>query len=173
MKHISKPRANMDKNFCDRSSEICYTEYNSTCEEVVNVFETHFFETMLDNFSEGIYILDDAGNYIFVNSAYSKLLNMSKSVLLTYNVHDFLTTGQIDLCISDIVYREKRQVVMFQDVWDTQGIGRSAIRQIVTSTPIFDEVGQVQNILAVVQPLDKFNDLYQQAVSKKKIIYNY
>jgi len=127
------------------------------------VFETHFFETMLDNFSEGIYILDDAGNYIFVNSAYSKLLNMSKSVLLTYNVHDFLTTGQIDLCISDIVYREKRQVVMFQDVWDTQGIGRSAIRQIVTSTPIFDEVGQVQNILAVVQPLDKFNDLYQQA----------
>ena len=127
------------------------------------MFETHFFETMLDNFSEGIYILDDAGNYIFVNSAYSKLLNMSKSVLLTYNVHDFLTTGQIDLCISDIVYREKRQVVMFQDVWDTQGIGRSAIRQIVTSTPIFDEVGQVQNILAVVQPLDKFNDLYQQA----------
>ena len=101
------------------------------------MFETHFFETMLDNFSEGIYILDDAGNYIFVNSAYSKLLNMSKSVLLTYNVHDFLTTGQIDLCISDIVYREKRQVVMFQDVWDTQGIGRSAIRQIVTSTPIF------------------------------------
>ena len=127
------------------------------------MFETHFFETMLDNFSDGVYILDDAGNYIFVNSAYSKLLNMPKSVLLRYNVHDFLSTGQIDRCISDIVYLEKRQVVMFQDVWDTQNYGRSAIRQIVTSTPIFDEGGQVRNILAVVQPLDKLNDLYQQA----------
>ena len=90
------------------------------------MFETHFFETMLDNFSDGVYILDDAGNYIFVNSAYSKLLNMPKSVLLRYNVHDFLSTGQIDRCISDIVYLEKRQVVMFQDVWDTQNYGRSA-----------------------------------------------
>ena len=127
------------------------------------MFETHFFETMLDNFSDGVYILDDAGNYIFVNSAYSKLLNMPKSVLLRYNVHDFLSTGQIDRCISDIVYLEKRQVVMFQDVWDTQNYGRSAIRQIVTSTPIFDEGGQVRNILAVVQPLDKLNDLSRPA----------
>lgn len=127
------------------------------------MLESHFFETMLDNFSDGVYILDDAGNYIFVNSAYSKLLNMSKSVLLGYNVHDFLSTGQIDLCISDLVYREKRQVVMFQDVWDTQNYGRNAIRQIVTSTPIFGEGGRVQNILAVVQPLDRLDGLYRQA----------
>lgn len=133
------------------------------------MFERHFFETVLDNFSDGIYILDDAGNYIFVNSAYSKLLNMPKSVLLRYNVHDFLSTGQIDLCISDIVYREKRQVVMFQDVWDTQNYGRSAIRQIVTSTPIFGEGGRIRNILAVVQPLDRLNDLYQQACQNSVI----
>lgn len=59
------------------------------------MFETHFFETMLDNFSDGVYILDDAGNYIFVNSAYSKLLNMPKSVLLRYNVHDFCPPGRL------------------------------------------------------------------------------
>lgn len=127
------------------------------------MYNPQFYETMLDNFIDGVYILDDVGNYIFVNSAYASLLNMSKSVLLGYNVHDFLDTGQIDLCISDIVYREKRQVVMFQDVWDTQNCGRSAIRQIVTSTPIFGEGGRVQNILAIVQPLDRLNELYREA----------
>lgn len=125
--------------------------------------QTHFFETMLDNFTDGVYILDDKGNYIFVNSAYVEALNMPKSVLLRYNVHDFLETGQIDICISDIVYREKRQVVMFQDVMDTQNYGRQAIRQMVTSTPIFDEKGRINNILAVVRPLDKLNSLYCQA----------
>ena len=83
--------------------------------------DTQFFETMMDNLVDGIYVLDDKGNYIFVNSAYSKMLNMPKDLLLSYNVHDFLDTGQIDICISDIVYKDKKQVIMFQDVEDTQG----------------------------------------------------
>lgn len=122
-----------------------------------------FFEAILDNLTDGVYVLDDRGNYIFVNSAYVQALNMPKSVLLKYNVHDFLSTGQIDFCISDVVYREKRQIVMFQDVMDTQNYGRKAFRQMVISTPIFDETGKVRNILAVVRPLDLMNSLYYQA----------
>ena len=66
--------------------------------------QMHLLETILDNLTDGVYVLDDRGNYIFVNSAYVQALNMPKSVLLQYNVHDFLTTGQIDFCISDIKY---------------------------------------------------------------------
>ena len=86
--------------------------------------QLHLLEVILDNLPDGVYVLDDRGNYIFVNSAYVQALNMPKDVLLHYNVHDFLNTGQIDICVSDIVYREKRQVVMFQDVLDTQNYGR-------------------------------------------------
>ncbi|MDR2179852.1 MAG: PAS domain-containing protein [Synergistaceae bacterium] len=70
-----------------------------------------FFEVVLDNMIDGVYVLDNKGNYIFVNSAYIQFLNMPKTTLLDYNVHDFLSTGQIDICVSDIVYSEKRQVV--------------------------------------------------------------
>lgn len=29
-----------------------------------------FYEMVLDNLTEGVYVLDDKGQYIFVNSAY-------------------------------------------------------------------------------------------------------
>jgi len=122
-----------------------------------------FLETVLDNMPDGVYVLDDQGNYLFVNSSYIRNLHMPKNVLLNYNVHDFVTTGQIDFCISDVVYQEKRQVTMFQDVLDTQNFGRSKIRQMVTSTPIFDSKGNVSNIVAVVRPLNNLNDMYYQA----------
>ena len=122
-----------------------------------------FLETVFDNIPDGVYVLDDKGNYLFVNSAYIRHLRMPKSVLLNYNVHDFVTTGQIDFCISDVVYREKRQVTMFQDVLDTQNYGRNKLRQMVTSTPIFDSMGNVSNIVAVVRPLISLNDFYYEA----------
>lgn len=127
------------------------------------------YETILDNLQDGVYMLDDQGNYIYVNRAYVQMLNMPKSVLLQYNVHDFLSTSQIELCISDIVYEEKRQVVMFQDVLDTEHYGRKKIRQMVISTPIFDQTGQISNIVAVVRPLDALDALYDRA-SKGSII---
>jgi len=124
---------------------------------------SEFFQTMLDNLMDGVYVLDNKGNYVFVNTAYVQLLNMPKTTLLKYNVHDFLNTGQIEICISDRVYEEKRQIVMFQDVYDTQNYGRNKIRQLVISTPIFNDKGDVENILAVVRPMDKANELYRLA----------
>lgn len=132
--------------------------------------ESNFFETMMDNIIDGIYILDDKGNYIFANSAYIQSLNMSKSVLLKYNVQDFLNTGQINFCISDIVYREKRQITMLQEVLDTQNFGRKPIRQLVISTPIFNESGEISNILAITRPIEKLDELYYQA-SKNAAIH--
>jgi PAS domain S-box-containing protein len=117
-----------------------------------------FYELILDNITDGIYILDDSGNYVFVNSTYIKSVGMSKSELLKCNVHNFLDSGHIDFCISDIVYREKRRVVMFQDVYQ-----KRAFRQLVISNPIFNQEGNVQNIVAIVKRMDTLNDYYNEA----------
>lgn len=122
-----------------------------------------FYELILDNISDGVYILDDAGNYIYANTAYIHGTGIPKSTLLTYNVHDFLKDDQIDICISDIVYREKRRVVMFQDVFI---VGSSKkFRQLVISSPIFGADGKVQNVLAICRPIDTMNALYREADS--------
>lgn len=47
-------------------------------------------EVILDNLPDLASMLDDRGNYIFVNNAYVQALNLRcKDVLLHYNVHDF------------------------------------------------------------------------------------
>ncbi len=158
-------------NPIEKDIRLCYAcyifKYDAISINGVNILnQIALLETILDNITDGVYVLDDSGNYVYVNSAYIRALNMPKSVLLDYNVHDFLTTGQISLCISDIVYREKRQVVMFQDVYDTQNYGRKPIRQMVISTPIFNKDGNIQNIVAIVRPQDITNELYNLASTR-------
>lgn len=122
-----------------------------------------FYEVMLDNITDGIYILDDRGNYIYANSPYINWLGINKNTLMTMNVHDFLESGQISICISDIVYKEKRRVVMFQDVVMSGAVARDPFRQLVISSPIFGEDGKIQNILAVCRPLSTMNDFLSEA----------
>lgn len=128
-----------------------------------------FYELMLDNIPYGIYILDADGNYIFVNSTYVQTMNMSKTELLSYNVHDFLKTDQITFCISDIVHDKKRRVVMFQDVQRVGSNRNTSFRQLVISNPVFGPDGQVQNIIAVCKSLDTLNEFYNEASMSNQV----
>lgn len=123
-----------------------------------------FYELMLDNFPEGIYILDGEGNYIYANTAYVHQCGLDKAELLSMNVYDWLKNEEINVCISDIVLREKRRVVMFQDV-AIEASARPPFRQMVISNPIFGADGRVEYILAICRPLDTLNALYDEASS--------
>ncbi|MCL2367736.1 MAG: sigma 54-interacting transcriptional regulator [Oscillospiraceae bacterium] len=123
-----------------------------------------FYEKMLDNLTQGVYILDDKGNYVFVNNAYVELLNMPKQTLLGYNSYDFLRTGQTNFSIADIVYSEKRRVVIYQDVFDTQKYGRKNLRLLAVANPVFDDEGKVKNIVTVVQSLETLAKLQHEAI---------
>lgn len=125
-----------------------------------------FFETMLDNISESLYILDDKGNYIFVNSSYVKITGISREVALKSNVYDLLEDGQYDKCVSDIVYKTKKKVTVFQDVYIA---GNKKLRQIVKSTPIFDDNGNVKNIVATAKPICSISEEYEEAVQNDMV----
>ncbi len=127
----------------------------------------NFYELMLDNLPDGVYILDAAGNYIYANSAYIHLIGLDRAQLMKTNVHDLLSSNQIDICISDIVYREKRRVVMFQDVTIAGGCAHMPFRQLVISNPVFGSDGSVQYILAVCRPLETLNSFYNEAASSE------
>ena len=123
--------------------------------------DNSFFETMLDNLDDGVFILDDKGNYVYVNSSYIKIAGTSKKKLLSLNVFNMVKDGQIDRCIAEIVYREKRKIKMLQDV---NNFSNQKFQQIVTSTPIFDSKGNVKNILSIAKPIYAINNEYRDAI---------
>ena len=122
-----------------------------------------FFELMLDNIPHGIYILDDHGNYVYANKAYIDSLGMGKEALIGSSVYNFVKRKEIKFCISDIVYREKKSVFMLQDVHIENGSEVHSFRQLIISNPVFDEAGNIQNIIAICTPVDTLNHLYEKA----------
>ena len=133
------------------------------------VKEASLFETILDNISDGIFLTDKEGTILYANSVYMELLNMSKDDMIGFNVHRFLELEQVEFCISDIVLQKKRQVTMFQDVYDTSRTRQKMHRQLAIFTPLFGSNGEIENILAVVKPLNRLNSEYYEA-SRNNII---
>ena len=56
-------------------------------------------------------------------------------------------------------------MVIFQDVYDALNTGRKTFRQLVIATPIFDDAGQIQYILAVFRRLATLNQEYYLAAN--------
>ena len=122
--------------------------------------EYGFSDMILDNIGEAVYVLDNKGNFIYVNSAYVKLNNIPKDCLLKSSVHDLLDLGVIDVCISDMVYEQKRRIAIFQDLISENG---GKIRLLVISQPIFDQQGEIIHIITRVKTLDSINDDFAEA----------
>lgn len=129
---------------------------------VVSLTE-ELYKRILNSHFDLIYVLDDAGNYIFANDAYLSMLRMSREELIGFNVHSFLKKGTINKCVSDEVYRTGKQVIMFQDLFLDVAGKDAPIRHIIISTPILDENGKVTNIFATMKSVEKLNDAYRQA----------
>ena len=98
------------------------------------IMNASFYEMMLDGMGDAIYVLDNKGNYLYANTAYCQHMKMSREEILSMNVHDFLRMKEINFCIFDTVMDEKRQVIRFQDVFDSKNIGRRTFRQLVVQT---------------------------------------
>lgn len=120
-----------------------------------------FYDMILDNIGEAVYVLDGKGNFIYVNSAYVNLMNIPKEHLLKSSAHDLLDMGMINECISDIVYKMKRRIAIFQDLIFDNGVKS---RLLVISQPIFDHEGEkITRIITTVKTLSSIDDDFAQA----------
>lgn len=132
--------------------------------------ENLFFETLLDNMDCGVYVLDDKGNFIFANRVFLQMTNRPRSWFNDYSVYRMLREGRIDTCISDLVYQSKKRINMLQKVNDYDN--NRTYKQIVTSIPIFDENGNVKNILAIARSIEYLNYIWQDSMHKADQISN-
>lgn len=125
-------------------------------------------ETILDNIDAGIVIYDADGNFVFVNTVMVNWRNIPRAEYLTMNIRDF--TDVIDVCVFNIVRKEKRRVSRLQYYRDYQKKSGPARMRIVTGTPIFDQNGNIKNVITLLQDIQDFEDLTHALQKQHKIV---
>lgn len=133
--------------------------------------ENLLFETLFDNIDCSMYVVDGKGNFIYANRAFLKQIGKNRDWLSQHNAYKMMQEGYIEECISDVVYRTKKRVNVMQQVHDHDR--NRTYKQIVSSTPIFDENGNVTNILAIVQSIDYLNYIWHDAMHNELINVNF
>ncbi|SMC42311.1 PAS domain S-box-containing protein [Papillibacter cinnamivorans DSM 12816] len=126
------------------------------------------YENALDNIGEGLYILDNQGNFLYVNRALLKMTGYSRSELLRYTVRKLVEENKIDTSITDIVFATKQEVTMCQNIRKKND---TIYQQLLTASPIFDSEGNIKYIVAIARDVEELYKKYTHARMTKVISY--
>ena len=123
---------------------------------------------ILDNLNIGIAVFDCSGNYLFVNTNLINWRNVPRSQFLKMNVHDFLSV--LDVCVFDLVMEQKQRVSRIQCYKDVQKIDNTEKKRLTTGTPIFNESGDIQYVITMMQDIDGFEKRCQTLMRENKVV---
>lgn len=122
---------------------------------------------ILDNLDAGIAVFDKKGDYLYVNTALINWRNVPRSQFLKMNVHDFLNV--LDICVFDLVMEQKQRVSRIQCYRDVQRVDNVERKRLTTGTPIFDENGNIQYVITMMQDIDVFERKCRTLMKENKI----
>jgi len=123
---------------------------------------------VLDNIDAGIAIYDADGNFRFVNTKLITWRNTPRQEYIKMNVHDFADV--LDVCVFDLVCQTKERVCRLQYYKSYPAIDGPTKIRVVTGTPIFDEHGNIKNVISVMQDVQSFESLVQSLLAQNELL---
>ena len=121
-----------------------------------------FLSEIFDNIDEGVYILDNCGNYIYCNTAFLKMVgDVSREDILTLNAFRLVPEGQVSKSVAVMAFEQKKKLSIINNVLTPKGY---RYRQMATATPIFDSNGNIAYMLVETVRMDLLKKRYQQAI---------
>lgn len=114
----------------------------------------------LDAIREGIYVLDQNLNTLYVNKAYEKITGLTYSLLSTKTAYDIHSEGLTSNAVSPLVLEKRAPVSLIQ----TFSTGKTAL---LTGTPVFDENRELVNVVITVSDVTEQNNLYEKLIRQK------
>ena len=136
------------------------------------MFEGSLLGIMMDHLSEGLYILDHNGNYVFANDTYLSMLGVTLDELLQVSAHNLKDKGNYDTCISDLVFKSKKNAAVFSNIYVNCDGVLKRIRHLVRATPLLDEDGNIKYMMALCNAVDDLNDCYYEATIRSMASQN-
>lgn len=129
--------------------------------EVGTMGHSSFWEVLFDNIDEGVYVLDHAGNYIYCNSAFLKMVGASREEALKLNAFRLVPEGQVSKSVGVSCFEQKKRISIINTVVTPKN---HRYRQLATATPIFDNMGDITYVLVEMVLLDTLEHRYQKAL---------
>lgn len=115
---------------------------------------------VLETSYDGIYITDGDANTILINKSYERITGLKREDLLGRNMAEIVKEGVMSEVTSLQVLKSKETVTLNQ-MFNT---GKSAL---VTSTPVFDENGEIKMIVSNVRDITELKELQEKVKETK------
>ncbi len=110
---------------------------------------------LLDSIHDGIWVIDADGITLRVNKAMERIAGLRAEEVIGKHVTEPMHKGRFETCVTLRALIEKRSVTMFDDYSNGK-------RCLNTSTPIFDEKGNVWRVIASIRDMTELENLQRK-----------
>lgn len=110
---------------------------------------------MLDSIHDGIWVIDANGITLRINKAMERIADLRAEEVIGKHVTEPMHKGRFETCVTLRALIEKRVVTMFDDYANGK-------RCLNTSTPIFDENGNVWRVIASIRDMTELESLQRK-----------
>lgn len=118
-------------------------------------------ELILENSFDGIYITDGSANTVMINHAYEQITGLDKKEVLGKNMKDLVKSKLISYSGSLKAISERRPVTLMQEF-------KTGKKAMITSTPVFDEDGNVDMVVTNVRDLTEIYHLKEKVEEQEQ-----
>lgn len=115
-------------------------------------FDNSTMELLLDSIHDGIWVIDGEGITLRINKAMQRIADIKPEEVVGKHIADAMELKKFSVCVTLHARDAKRPVTMFDDYAN----GKHCLN---TSTPIFDEKGNVVRVIAIIRDLTELEDM--------------
>lgn len=118
-------------------------------------------EMIIENSFDGIYITDGKANTVMINHSYEQITGLNKKEVFGKNMKRLVETGIISQSGSLKAIEERRTVTLMQEF-------KTGKKAMITSTPVFDEAGEVDMVVTNVRDLTEIYRLKEKVEEQEQ-----
>lgn len=107
---------------------------------------------LLDSIHDGIWIIDSEGITLRINKSMERIADIRQEEVVGRPVAEAMKLKNFSACVTLHAKEEKRSITMFDDYAN----GRRCLN---TSTPIFDEKGEVRRVIAIIRDITELEEM--------------
>ncbi|MBE6009002.1 MAG: PAS domain S-box protein [Lachnospiraceae bacterium] len=130
-----------------------YTGFNAINENMASLLdENHYYNHILNNLPDGVYIADEKGVTLYVNDSFLELSGLKRETLINENLRTMVSEGRVPTSNCLEVIKSKKPVSSIIKYYS----GKDCL---VSGTPVFDSKGKLKRVVSIIRDVSELQKL--------------